>query len=65
MSVDMDALPAAALPSVPTEGQDAGVLDLLAIIHRDGGHYAVEHGLSKALAEAGALVSARYAGEVG
>lgn len=30
--------------------------ELLAIIHRDGGHYADEHGLAKAVADAEVIV---------
>lgn len=35
----------------------AHLLELLAIIHRDGGQYAAEHGIGKACGDAGAQVS--------
>jgi hypothetical protein len=32
------------------------VLELMALIHRDGGHYVAEHGLPKALEDAGEMI---------
>lgn len=40
------------------------LLELLAVIHRDGGHYVEEHGLEKAVADALRLSSERVAGVV-
>lgn len=39
--------------------RDGRLLDLLAVIHRDGGHYVAEHGLDKAVADAMRLSSER------
>lgn len=36
--------------------------DLLAVIHRDGGHYVEEHGWEQACADAERLVVTRFAG---
>ncbi len=43
--------------------QPAAVSDLLAIIHRDGGHYQAQHGLDKAAREAEAIVQAERANQ--
>jgi hypothetical protein len=49
---------------VTQEPQEASMLhDLLAVIHRDGGHYVAEHGLEKALADAHTLVLERRSEE--
>lgn len=42
--------------------EQQAVGNLLAVIHRDGGHYQGEHGLAKACADAEAIVIADRAG---
>lgn len=46
-----------------TKKTDDCLRNLLALIHRDGGHYAAEHGIAKASKDAEAIVVKLLAGE--
>lgn len=47
--------------AVITGSPERHLLNLLARIHRDGGHYTEEHGLEKSVADADLKVAAAYA----
>ena len=73
--VDSDSLESVISPAVAVGSElylhhapiPEGLLDLLAIIHRDGGHYTDEHGIDKAINDAKdkvwAMLAAARSGE--
>ncbi len=61
------AIPQAAQPVAPNDAPDQLTAayqlgELLAIIHRDGGHYVIEHGWKKAVDDAHTILAAQPAG---